>query len=357
MKKYVLIAFIGISLLSCGHRVKTEKNIKVIKTVQAHEADWSKMTHIDSMIPLEMTESSLLSIAQKCLVSKERILFCDSKLKQVLAFNRQGRFLFSVGNKGGAANEYVELRDVIFSKDESQIEILDPTGILIYSALDGHFLEKKKVPNFNLNDCFRFTSIKDSVYLFFKSKDEYSIYEWNAGQLRGLRKRKNEQLVCNHFYVYGDNNLIFPDYGHFVLDEYNDGKLIPKYYIDFGKDFSLPEDMLPQTFDEFNKIDNMNEYFKSITEVVESEDVLYIRAVGPSRKYYDIYWDKLKNKIFAGWADMGMGLVLIQGDGSHFYGLLYPDYVSEQSVFYPLVEKYLHKDSNPLFVKFRIDEK
>lgn len=356
MKNAFLLIGVCLSILSCTSPVQ-DNNCHVIEINESQYKDWASLVHIDSIIPLELNDTSLLSIATKCLVSNERILFWDYKTKQVYAYNRDGRFLFTVGRQGGAASEYIELRDVIFSEDNSKIELLDPTGILIYSADNGCFIEKKKIETLDLSDCFRFMHCQGNDYLFFMTSGEYSIYKVENEQLEGLRARKGYQLICNRFLSRKDECLIVPDYGNFIIDTFHDGEIHSKYKIDFGSK-SLPIESLPETSEQFDKVDHMNEYFKSIVDVIENEKMLYIRAVGPARTYYDIYWDKMKNQLFSGPADMDMGLVIVASDDTSLYGLVYPDYVSEKSSLYPLLRKYLlEDDSNPLFVKFNLYEK
>lgn len=356
MNKNILLIGLCFCIVSCVSH-KQEENIHTIKFDSPDFKNWSSLITIDSVIPLELNDTSLLSIATKCLISTNRILFWDYKTKQVYAYGRNGKFLFTVGKQGGAESEYIELRDVIFSKDNSRIEFLDPTGILIYNADNGQFIEKKKIKDLDLASCFRFMHCPDDSYVFFTPSGEYSISKVANGNVEGLRKNVGYQLICNRFYPTAEGCLVIPDYGKFIIDLLKEGKLEAKYQIELGNK-SLPEDMLPETFQQFQKIDGQDEYFKSVVDLMESEELLYMRLVGPSRTYYDIYWNKKTGENFVGPADMDMGLVLVAVDGEHLYGLVYPDYLSEKSSLYPMLKQYiLEEESNPLFVKLRLNEK
>ena len=65
--------------------------------------------------------------------------------------------------------------------------------------------------------------------------------------------------------------MVLPDYGNYVVDIYRDGTLMPKYHIDFGNQ-ALPEDKLPQTWKQFDKLEHTDDYFKSIVSVIEDVD-------------------------------------------------------------------------------------
>lgn len=356
MNKNALLIVFCLCIVSCVSH-KEEENIRIIKFDSSDFTDWSSIIKIDSVIPLELNDASLLSIATKCVVSTNRILFWDYKTKQVYAYGRDGKFLFTVGRQGGAESEYIELRDVIFGENNSRIELLDPTGILVYSVDDGQFIEKKKIRDLDLASCFRFMHCPDNSYLFFTPAGEYSISRYVNENMQGLRKNAGYQLICNRFYPTTEGCLVIPDYGNFIVDVFKGGKLEAKYQIDLDEK-SLPENMLPETFKQFQKIDGQDEYFKSVVDLMESEKLLYMRLVGPSRIYYDIYWNKERGETFVGPADMDMGLVLVGVDGEHLYGLVYPDYLSEKSSLYPLLKQYiLEEESNPLFIKLSLNEK
>lgn len=356
MNRNILLIIACACLVSCISP-KQEENIHIIKCDSPDFKNWSSLVRIDSVIPLELNDTSLLSIATKCLVSKDRILFWDYKTKQVYVYGRDGKFLFITGRQGGAEAEYAELRDVIFSTNDSKIELLDPTGILVYNAEDGKFVEKKKVEKLDLMGCFRFMHCPDDSYLFFSPSNKFSISKLEDGQFVGLRENRGYQLICNRFYSYAKGCLVIPDYGYFVIDSFDNGSLEGKYKIDLGNK-SLPDDLLPKTFKQFQKTDNKKEYFKSVVDAMESDKLLYVRLVGPSRIYYDVYWNKESDQILAGPADMDMGLVLVAVENEYFYGLVYPEYLSEKSTLYPILKQYIsEEDSNPLFIKLRFDEK
>lgn len=217
---------------ACTFHTKTPEADKTLHIRSTDFTDWASLLHIEEITPLGENSDSLLSVAQKCLINDERFLFWDFKMKCVYAYDRQGNFLFTIGNQGGAEFECADLRDIYLGKNK--IELLDATGILVFDAKDGHFMEKKKLAETNTAEYFKFQPLEDNQYLLFSPDKEYTVYRWADGKLTGLRERKGHQLITNHFQLYGNECLIYPDYGHFVVQAYANGTLRPKYFLDFG---------------------------------------------------------------------------------------------------------------------------
>ena len=357
MKTNLLIICLFVIISCNSHKTEVQTGVTVLNVENLQFKDWASIIQVDSVIQLGINEDSLLSIAQKCVLANDRIIFWDYKLKSVYVYYRQGVFLFTVGKLGGAENECVELRDVTISPDQQSIELLDATGILVFSMQDGHFIEKKNIDGIKMLGCHRFSHTSEDSYLLFSDMEDYSIYKFTNGELEGLRKRNGIQLVSERFYHYDGHCMVLPDYGNYVVDIYRDGTLMPKYHIDFGNQ-ALPEDKLPQTWKQFDKLEHTDDYFKSIVSVIEDDGFLYVRSVGPSRTYYDIYWDKKTGKILSGPADMQLGMMTFASCEGFLYGLVYPEYLSKESPLYPYVQSYVEdEDANPIILKFKFYEK
>lgn len=352
--KYIPFLFL-IYLFSCTSNSEAIHADKVLVLKSTDFKDWASLIHVEEVTPLGENEDSLLSIAQKCLIGNERILFWDFKMRCVYTYNTKGEYLFTLGRQGGAEFECADLRDIYL--DDNKIELLDATGILVFDAQDGHFIKKEKLGMSNMAEYFKFMPLTDRKYLFFSPSAEFTIYAWENGKMKGLQKNDGHQLITNHFYKYDNECLVYPNYGHFVIYSYVNDTFKPKYYFDFG-DKALPKDRLPQTGHQFDQVDNQPEYFKSVTDIKESDKWLYAKVVGPSQTYYDIYYDKVSDRLWAGPSDLSLGLSVIDVNNEYFYGLVYPEYVSEKTDLYNTIKTYLPdgQESNPILIKFRFNE-
>ena len=80
----------------------------------------------------------------------DSLIYINNNRKQLLVFEKNGKFKYQIGSQGEGPGEYLEINDYIINKDN--IELLDFKKILTYS-LTGEYLETK---NFDL--------LNDTVY-------------------------------------------------------------------------------------------------------------------------------------------------------------------------------------------------
>lgn len=357
MRKIELYFLLIIFFSSCDKKTSIEDSYQVIdaSNVSKDIFDWTDLMCIRKIIPLEITEHSLLGVAQKCLVKNNRILFLDYKMKCIYLFDLDGYYLFTIDSQGGGSEEYIELKDAIFSYDGKEIFVLDHSAILVYDSADGHFLERRNLNADFSSNFHKFVNVVDDSFYFFADSGKYTIYQYINGKLSGVRESKSYQLVYERFHCQNDNHcLLAPDYGFFNVDEITEKGILPKYYIDFG-DKSMPESMLPQNSREFDRVDQ-GTYFKSIVEIKETNQGLYIQAIDPESKYYNIYVDKKTNKLISGPTDRETNLTLVDTNSSSFYALIYPDYFSEKSKLYSKMKDYIVEDGNPILIEFSIKD-
>ena len=351
---FVLLAF-TFGLFSCTS--DEQPDVVSIKIENLDFSDWDSLISIDSIVPLEQTDSSLLSVATTFKVGKTRMLFSDHKANNVYVFDRLGHFLFVAGGIGRSVSEHITVRDVGFSYDQTRIEILDERGIAIYNADDGKFIERKIMNDRMKNDYYSFLPLDDGYLLFTPHSDEYSVMRANGkNETEGIREKKSYGLAYKHFWGNADDALVLPDYGYYDIDGYADERLQTKYRLDFGEQ-NLPKSKIPLTSEEFDNVDAMKDYFKFISSAIETKDYLYVAAVGPAQTYYDIFYNKKTGKIYSGKRDYTLGVVVFDANREFFYGLVYLDYMDETSQFYSHFREYEAMNmKNPLLIKFHIND-
>jgi hypothetical protein len=97
-------------------------------------------------VALEAHPESMFKQADKVIIHGNKIFIYDmGGRNQVLAFDRDGKFLYKVGSRGNGPSEYVAMRN--FTVDENYIYIIDNAirKILIYGISDGTYLKSKKL--------------------------------------------------------------------------------------------------------------------------------------------------------------------------------------------------------------------
>lgn len=357
MKKIILFQLLLMTFYACAD--KSNPNGKILHVDKTNYEEWDSLMVIDNIIAFEDTLTvPQLSIARKCIVGKQRILFWDYKAKLVYAYGTNGNYLFTLGGIGHADNEYVDLSDVAFSPDQTKIMLLDKTGLKTYDAQNGRFLYKKEFEGIKTSSIKGFLPCINNEYLLFTPEEEYSICKIDSNnKIIPLRKRLGYQMIYNRFFSTNGMYEVLPDYGQFSIDMVQENRILPKYSIDLGDD-ALPADLIPKDFYHFEEVDNMKEYFKVILNYYENDNALYMSMVGPNQDYYDLLYIKKGNHLYVGPHDKKHNIVITGMDNSYIYGLIYLDYVDPESSLYSILGPYTEKKNrNPLIVKMKLFDK
>lgn len=358
MKKAIFF-LLGLSVCLCAcTEMPSTTDCEVIDVKQHEFTNWTSLLSIEDVIPLENTSSSLLTVASKCKIEGDLILFQDFKLKSLFVFDKHnGKFKFEVGKVGYSESEHVDFLDFSFDTEHSIITILDERGTTAFDKNNGKFLRRNFTINKSGTDYCRFMIVGKDTLLYSPYKD-YSISKLSQDkEMEKLRKRNGFQMESERFFSLDDNYLILPDYGCFTIDAYKNGKLSPKYQLDFGSE-TLPQKYISDSYDDFEKTDNMKRYFKSVQTCMENSKWLYALVVGPQQTYYMFFYSKENKKVYAGPLDANFGLTIVDVDETGFWALAYPMEFPVKSLFYPsLKDKMKDYSNNPLLVKLRLNGK
>lgn len=338
---------------------KSPRNSKVFHVNNYDYKDWSTLLDVKGAVQLQENAKCLMSYAMKCIVLDNIIVYQDYRAKRIYSFSRDGKYLCSIGNLGHAASEYTSIKDICVDEKDSVVMVLDERGIVCYNLRNGKFKERKKLFSQSPGEYEKVEHIGGSEFICFTdNRNDNTIVCDSQSGLKGLRKGKRFHFVLNPFYKYNKECRVLADYGDFYIDYYREGKLEPLYKVDFGKD-ALPSDILPKTYKEFEAVDNSADYFKCIAEGHETSEWLYLKIVGPKQEYYIGFFNK-KNGMYAfGLDDEKLGMSVIDAKNDYFYGVIYPEFASSNSVAKKILENYgidMNKTS-PVIVKFKLNEK
>lgn len=119
-----------------------------------------------SLIKLETRPEALIQEISKLIPLKDHLIIVDKKTSSILVFDQNGKFIRSIGSRGKAPGEYVDLTDVIWSDD------------LLY-VLD---IAKRKIHQYTLTNQ-HVSSIDMSLdfagYMFEVNQNGYLLYRRN----------------------------------------------------------------------------------------------------------------------------------------------------------------------------------
>ncbi len=319
--------------------------------------DWLSHIDIEEVVPLEFSDSSMISIAQDCQVTEDKILIQDHKQHCLFVFDRQGNYLYAINNIGNGPGEYLDIRSFCLNDERREIIVNDGYKLLFYDLKDGTFHYstplKLTVDNPTRNAVF-FSCVnpsKDTYYLWTDMAD-CTLYKYDGKEMTGLKPRTHYQLVMKKFLPnYKGDYLYCPDYGEFGVSTIDGEK---RFYISFGKD-ELPSDMRPKDRKEAKEVEKTS-FFKAIMNVQEAEKGIYISALSPKTNYYDIYIDKATKRMWKGEIDMDGYLNVVQVKGNSFYALFYPHFADDASTLKKALSAHNVPGDNPMLIKFHMKD-
>jgi hypothetical protein len=310
-------------------------------------------------------DSFLIGDVDKMKIYDEKIILLSSG--RVLIFDRNtGKDILSIQHSGNAPNEYLSLDDVLIDDSTHTVELLDHQKRKIQQYdFNGNFLNEIILP-FRPQSFFK----KDAEnYWFYNSNfssdvSGYRLVHYNVKKEKVEHEYfRIDDHMASYFYVIEGNNfnryssdLTFvctPE--HTLYDIQEQGNIVSKYIIDFGKN-QVPPSFFERNYEDIadfaGKADK-NEYIFFVTNLVENEYYIFF-----SYKFVDaIYWsfyNKGQHTINSGsvmyddihFGDIGLALhysnCFASTDDS-FCFLLQP------YQFIGLVEKYKLKNGDAMF--------
>jgi hypothetical protein len=98
-------------------------------------------------VPLETTMYSLVGSSISQVYLTDSLIVLAGHDSRVLIFNRDGKFISSIYNRGRGPDEYLELYYVDVDEESGHIWFFDPQGYFICMDHQGNFLERIRINN------------------------------------------------------------------------------------------------------------------------------------------------------------------------------------------------------------------
>ncbi len=338
---------------------------------------WSDIVEEAEVIRLELTTESLVAKIEKTLLTQNKIYIYDSKIRDLLIFDINGKFISRFNKQGQGPGEINEMRSFDVDKD-GNIYILDYNKISKFNVNGDHELD---IPfSYTDTDDTYINAVEialapnDKFYLWTGS---FGVTENNDHKQFSLFVLDNRGKIINkyfpsrmktfksrYFTPYGNTYITRPpDYDSYTIHLIEDNTIKEKYHINFGEN-SLPEGILKQSFEdntEFNRILRETNYILGINNVIENDDYLYFNFFQTDRIRAALYSKKTKKALVGKVAVSGFApSYLCFSDKNYLYGFIEAsDYLSvingsSQYIFNRIDS--LSIDDNPLLVKIKLKE-
>ena len=141
---YIFVILILISASACSKKQKTntpQKKITIDLSTTSTISDLVKI--IDDIQILPLKSDKLMSVS-KLIADSGYYYILDKSGHQILKFDAEGKYIYSINKRGKARDEYISIKDISLSKN--CIRVYDgATGKLIdYSKTDGKFVKSQK---------------------------------------------------------------------------------------------------------------------------------------------------------------------------------------------------------------------
>jgi len=253
--------------LSCSEKRDSINSIDYNSTEEISIFDF-----VDSIdvIQLETNDNSLIWQINKVIFYNNRLYIHDVRQQVILCFDSSGKFLFKINQKGQGPDEYLYLGDFNIDTFNNQILLLEPFGHLLLFDLEGHFIDKIRLPKeiVAYNEVFPI----DKDNLIFISLNEYGVlfYSRNANKITDKKYPRDSYLFSStgKTYTYNENVYFSEPYTNKVIN--------------------LTEQT--EFFWNFGKKNNSEDQLRDLKKLTKSEDLKVARDfVGEGKLNYKIF--------------------------------------------------------------------
>lgn len=255
MKRKCIIPIISLSIIITGCKIATapsdDANFMFIPkdkivTIDKITFDDSRFIDSCSFIPLETTDASLLGNINQIEFCDGKFYIFDGKEDKLKVFSSTGKFLFDIGIRGDAPEEYLSINSFFINREDKKVGISDPLRMAIHEySLDGEYIQTVKhnqEPLLSLNKSicidgyiysyFDVSHINDMTYSVLSAKDYSIIDRWSPYPVK-----VNQQMACvllSHPFSIVDGDLHFVELYSDTIFTYHNGEKQPYLLIETG---------------------------------------------------------------------------------------------------------------------------
>lgn len=308
MKKYLLLSIV-FSLFLCGCTQKQSESNESsgmesipITDFETYNGRFSEFVEAVEMIPLEFTDESILGEIKKVVLSEDFIFVMErDNSAGIYTFDRSGKFLYRIGNRGQGPKELVDVADFSINEKDRLIYIFDGarTKVFVFS-FDNEFIKTIPMDYYATN-----MEYQDGLFYLYREDADYGapLYSLVIKDLEGNLVEKYypmPKLPSIHECVFckRENDILFAQDMNDSVFVLSDGKLSPLYYIDYKDKSMKPEDREDIKLHVRPAIDVLLEKktIAGIKGIFEIHDKVFIKSVNVIIPVLTIY-DKVKKEV------------------------------------------------------------
>ncbi len=268
---------------------------------------------IVKILPLETNNNSFLSAVNKVLHYNDKFYVLDKTRNKLFIFNDKGKFKGSVGNRGHGPGEYIDIADYCIDTRTERVLVLSiEKRSLYYYNMEGEHIITKKLSfqafsmaiNKEQEIAFYLGYFdEDFVNLKITDMNTDKILYYGFGYPKGIRPMNLTNItggLTNNKkgFLYSDATS---SYIHQISD---DGKVGPRYHINFGSSF-IEEEKKYEFYDFFEDIQKGNlTFLTNLYEENENALVFTYNRESSNKKNvivqrFNAYYDKYNKIVYS----------------------------------------------------------
>lgn len=303
MKSTFIVYTLAFALCCCQSPHKTATDIETITLntqTASNQIDISPFidANID-IVKLETTETCLVRADAVKLLTEKYILIGDNVSKQIFMFDRQGKFIRTIGKIGRGPGEYVDLYGFYYRKDSLYIHDRIQTKLISYSIADSGFQERQILPPIYSSSI---TGSNDVLHFITNYSNAFNLISLNLNDGRqtyrlpydtNISKNKSwwdlNQYCANYkdsvLFILSRNDTIYQILGDTIL---------PKYFVDFPMN-KLPEVLLQKSGSKILKTALDKGYICGLDRIFQTSQYI-MGEFGEGCKNFQFLFDKINGK-------------------------------------------------------------
>lgn len=294
---------------------------KIIKithdTPHPIRADNARVIGMDEMLDrvksidyIKLDSSEPVGVIDKMIVTNDKIFIMDSfAAQQIFVFDKTGKLLFRIKNKGRGPKEYISIWDMQVDTIRNEILVNDALArsYLYYSTDDGTFLRREK----GIANCYLACIDSLSINLQIPGQDFNDDENWailvsdkDSVLYKGFAPTplQDNNFAVNSFTYDCDGKLLFtPVYSDTVYQFMSVSIVSPKYVIHQKKSiWNLYNQKIPPL--EVDKLIKQNNYTRYAGKFLDGESYASFEIAHKWEEYITprpYFWDKRTDIVFA----------------------------------------------------------
>jgi hypothetical protein len=257
------------------------------------------------IIPLETTDTSLLSSISKIEYYDNRYYILDRDLSKIFCYDTYGNYICNIGKRGNGPEDYFSAEDFLIDKNKKCMVLLSTIGQLyFYNLYTGKLVDKILLKD-GPSNYQRFTLINDDVLVFYtivyeKGKQLFLFSIKNGNFIDSFYQNEEYAFSNDVFYIF-NNEVFFAKPFYNEVYKLKESGLELAYSWDFGKmnmnvnKFNLPEkqnERMRQLVDMLR-----NSQFTSLCDIqIQTDNYYYARSLRNTEQQLHILYNKKTNK-------------------------------------------------------------